>query len=374
MLRIAHDFAGEVRCRSTIEQATSPENLLCRESHKTVGSGRRCCCFLRVRWWLPPAEAAAWWRRRWRRQRRRRWRRRRWRRRRRRRLAADHIRRRVESDPSHVVGQSSSVARPGSHPMRGHVRRPSVQRSRARRPSVHRPQSIPSDRCPIITATTIIGITAIGTTTIAGTHPWHYGPVGLVVGRFCDRRRRFGIRRGAGVTGRTTTPTTPTVVVVGEHDGRLLAADRRCADGAERRTRRWPTNRPEQSLDAAHDAFAHGDYATAMTQVNQAIAQKPNDTVPHEFRALVLFATKRYKEAAAAIYAVLSVGPGWDWATMSGFYPDVNVYTAQLRALEQYRDDQPEVARGRASCLAYHYMSCGHRDAAIARTEASRAS
>ena len=120
-----------------------------------------------------------------------------------------------------------------------------------------------------------------------------------------------------------------------------------------------------QFLDAARDAFTRGDYALAMAQANQAIARKPNDTVPHEFRALVLFATKRYKEAAGAVYAVLSVGPGWDWATLSGFYPDINVYTAQFRALEQYRNDNPKLPEVRF-LLAYHYMSCGHTDAAVA--------
>ena len=101
-----------------------------------------------------------------------------------------------------------------------------------------------------------------------------------------------------------------------------------------------------------------------MAQVNGAIAVKPNDTVPHEFRALVLFATRRYKEAAGAVYAVLSVGPGWDWATLAGMYPDINLYTAQLRALEQYRNDHPSAPEAHF-LLAYHYMSCGHIDAAI---------
>ena len=64
----------------------------------------------------------------------------------------------------------------------------------------------------------------------------------------------------------------------------------------------------------------------------------PNDTVLHEFRGLVLFALGRYKEAAAADYAVLSAGPGWDWTTLSGLYPNVEVYTEQLRALEQYQN------------------------------------
>ena len=72
------------------------------------------------------------------------------------------------------------------------------------------------------------------------------------------------------------------------------------------------------------------DYKTALAQVDQAIALVPNDTVLHEFRGLVLFAQERYQEAAAAEYAVLSAGPGWDWTTLSALYPDVEVYTAQL--------------------------------------------
>ena len=91
-----------------------------------------------------------------------------------------------------------------------------------------------------------------------------------------------------------------------------------------------------QLLDASRAAFTKGDYQEAMRLVNQAIAKKPNDPVPHEFRALILFATRQYGPAAAAIYAVLSVGPGWDSPTLYSFYPDPNVYTAQLRALEQY--------------------------------------
>ena len=34
------------------------------------------------------------------------------------------------------------------------------------------------------------------------------------------------------------------------------------------------------------------------------------------------------------LYVVLTAGPGWDWATMVGLYPDVDTYTRQLRALE----------------------------------------
>ena len=101
-----------------------------------------------------------------------------------------------------------------------------------------------------------------------------------------------------------------------------------------------------------------------MAQVNGAIAVKPNDTVPHEFRAPGAVPPGDYKEAAGAAYAVLSVGPGWDWATLAGLYPDINVYTAQLRMLEQYRNDNP-TAPDAHFLLGYHYMTCGHLDAAI---------
>jgi hypothetical protein len=34
-----------------------------------------------------------------------------------------------------------------------------------------------------------------------------------------------------------------------------------------------------------------------------------------EFRALAHFAQGRHKQAAAPLYAVLSVRPGWDWTS-----------------------------------------------------------
>ena len=116
-------------------------------------------------------------------------------------------------------------------------------------------------------------------------------------------------------------------------------------------------------LDAARAAFADGDYAKALAQCDKAIAQQPNDVVLHEFRGLVLFALDRYKEAAGTIYAVLSIGPGWDWTTLSGFYPDVNVYTRQLRDLEQYVNAHSNEANARF-LVAYHYLTCGHTDKA----------
>jgi tetratricopeptide (TPR) repeat protein len=121
-----------------------------------------------------------------------------------------------------------------------------------------------------------------------------------------------------------------------------------------------------QLIDPARRAFAAGDYARALRLADQAIAEQPADTVLHEFRSLILFATGQYKAAAESAYAVLSVGPGWDWTTLSGFYPDVNVYAQQLRSLEDYADAHPE-APDAHFLLAYHYLTCGHTDAAAAQ-------
>jgi tetratricopeptide (TPR) repeat protein len=123
-------------------------------------------------------------------------------------------------------------------------------------------------------------------------------------------------------------------------------------------------SRANALLDQARDVFKRGDYAQAQALVEQAIASLPSDATLHEFRALTLFAQGKYQEAAAALYAVLAAGPGWDWATMVSLYPDADTYTRQLRALEAYVRAHP--AEGDAHfLLAYHYLVLGNKDAAV---------
>jgi tetratricopeptide (TPR) repeat protein len=117
------------------------------------------------------------------------------------------------------------------------------------------------------------------------------------------------------------------------------------------------------TFDAARRAFKQGDYEQALAQADDALKTLQSDTSLHEFRALCQFALGRYNEAAATLYAVLSVGPGWDWATLVGLYPDVAVYTAQLRALENYCSAHPDAAPPRF-VLGYHYLTQGHTQAA----------
>jgi hypothetical protein len=119
------------------------------------------------------------------------------------------------------------------------------------------------------------------------------------------------------------------------------------------------------AFERARQAFYAGDYQQALGAIDQATGEMPKDTTTHEFRGLVLFALGRYGEVAAPVHAVLAVGPGWDWTTLVGLYPSVDVYTTQVRALEKHvreRGDAPAIF-----VLAYHYMTMGHTDAAVLR-------
>ncbi len=117
------------------------------------------------------------------------------------------------------------------------------------------------------------------------------------------------------------------------------------------------------TLDQARDAFKAGDYPKALDLINQTIKTLPNDADAHEFRGVTLFALGQFKDAATTLYAVLSSGPGWDWTTLISLYPNVDVYTQQLRALEQYRTQNPTDPSARF-VLAYLYTSQGSNDAA----------
>ena len=116
-------------------------------------------------------------------------------------------------------------------------------------------------------------------------------------------------------------------------------------------------------FDQARQAFYDGNYDKAMELTNQSLVSFPKDPIVHEFRALVLFAQGKYQEAAATLNSVLATGPGWDWTTLSSLYPSVDVYTKQLRALEDYQKKNADAGYAHF-VLAYHYLTAGHNDAA----------
>ena len=120
-----------------------------------------------------------------------------------------------------------------------------------------------------------------------------------------------------------------------------------------------------QAYEEARDLFYQGNYKAALAKANLALSSLSSDSTLHQFRALCLFATQEYRSAAAVINSVLSVGPGWDWTTLSSLYESTDTYETQLRNLEAFVSENPKAAFGHF-LLAYQYITCGYNDEAIA--------
>jgi len=117
------------------------------------------------------------------------------------------------------------------------------------------------------------------------------------------------------------------------------------------------------ALEKARVEFKNGDYLASLKSTDEAISFAPGDSALHEFRALNLFALGRYGDAAGVLNPLLASGPGWDWATMSDFYPSSDAYAAQLRKLEAYVEGSPNSADSHF-VLGYHYLVAGFIDEA----------
>jgi Tetratricopeptide repeat len=125
-----------------------------------------------------------------------------------------------------------------------------------------------------------------------------------------------------------------------------------------------PQEQEATSFALARKAFMEGNYPLALSDVNAALKDSPQDAMMHEFRALVLFAMGEYKQAAAPLNAVVAVGPGLDWKSLRGLYPDAATYTKQYRALEKFVTDNPKDAAGHF-VLGYHYVTLGFNSYAL---------
>lgn len=125
-----------------------------------------------------------------------------------------------------------------------------------------------------------------------------------------------------------------------------------------------PSVMDSPEFDAARESFRRGNYSSALAMVDAAIRRVPSDAVMHEFRSLVLFAMRDYRQSAAVAHSVLAVGPGWDYTTMSSLYPNPFVYSDQLRLLEDYTRANPRAADAHF-LLAYHNMINSRKEAAI---------
>jgi len=120
----------------------------------------------------------------------------------------------------------------------------------------------------------------------------------------------------------------------------------------------------ERLVGVARDQFRRNDYLAAQRTVEEALAKTPGDPALHEFRALTLFAQQKYRDSAAALYAVLAVGPGMNWETLQAFYADPAIYTQQLDALQLFVQANPTAADARF-VLAYHALVLGQYETAL---------
>ncbi len=120
-----------------------------------------------------------------------------------------------------------------------------------------------------------------------------------------------------------------------------------------------------QTFNDARSAFSNEQFGEALKLTDAALKQAPRDAALNEFRSLCLFALGRYRDAAATIHAVLAAGPGMDWTTMISLYSNPDTYTAQVRKLEDAVRAAPNSADLKF-LLAYHYITQGHKDDAVA--------
>jgi tetratricopeptide (TPR) repeat protein len=115
------------------------------------------------------------------------------------------------------------------------------------------------------------------------------------------------------------------------------------------------TSTVDQYMNLARRAFQTGDYAEAQRECQRGMRLLPDDADLREFCALCQFAQGNYQYAGGTLYEVLAAKPVWGWNTLSSFYPSVQTYTTQLRALERYVRENPKDAAGHF-VLAYHYL------------------
>ncbi len=118
------------------------------------------------------------------------------------------------------------------------------------------------------------------------------------------------------------------------------------------------SERAIRRFDDARGVFRRGEYGRANDLIDEAIELLPSDPTLHQFRALVLFARQRYQEAAAVLYSVVAVSPGWDADTLAKLYDSSSTYLAQVRDLEQYVATHPQAIESQF-LLAYHEVIKG---------------
>jgi hypothetical protein len=112
-------------------------------------------------------------------------------------------------------------------------------------------------------------------------------------------------------------------------------------------------------LDQAVQDFQGGNYQNAMRMAEHAIVDSPRDAEAHEIVSLAAMANKDYRTAATEAHAVIALGGVPSWSQVYGIYQNVDAYTSQMRALEDYVKANPKSAEGQF-LLGVQYMTTGY--------------
>lgn len=134
------------------------------------------------------------------------------------------------------------------------------------------------------------------------------------------------------------------------------------------------SERAIRRFDDVREVFRRGEYGRASDLIDEAIELLPNDPTLHQFHALALFAREHYQQAAAVLYSVLVVSPGWDASTVTKLYDSPSRYLLQVNQLAQYAASRPDAIDAQF-LLAYHYALKGDLVAAerqLLRVDAAR--
>ncbi len=121
-----------------------------------------------------------------------------------------------------------------------------------------------------------------------------------------------------------------------------------------------PADENESYLDSAVASLRSGDYQAAMRMAGHALVDSPQDQAAHQIMELAMFATGDYRGAAMEAHAVVHFGGVPTWANVYDLQQNVDAYTNELRALEQFVRDKPNAAEGQF-LLGFHYMITGDK-------------
>ena len=121
------------------------------------------------------------------------------------------------------------------------------------------------------------------------------------------------------------------------------------------------TNAGPSALYAeAVGAFRDGRYADSVCLARRSAAEQPSDPGVRLLLTLASFALGQYGTAATDAHVAASLGQLPDWAAVYAIYGNVDTYTRQLRALEQFVAKTPSAAEGRF-LLGFQYAMLGHK-------------